>query len=124
MNILTPAPVTVANHRGVTDHHITKRYHINTFKASALVGELPTGVTVKHKYRGLEYRYNVPIKLKHNNYHQVSTMCFWVNRAQHIEASGWVYREEDLKIFMDTFHLIHPIMRKLFNLDQPLMQAA
>lgn len=132
MNILTPTTVTVANHRGVATHHITKRYHIKTFKASSLVGQLPDGVTVKHKYGGIEYRYNIPIKLKHNNYHQVSTMTLWVNKAQHIEASGWVYREKDLKIFMDTFHLIHPIMLKLFDMEktsqlsagQPLLQAA
>jgi len=115
MNILTPAPVTVANHRGVANHHVTKRYNIKTFKASALVAELPIGVTVKHRYNGIEYRYNVPVKNPLHQYSQVSTMTLWVNKAQHIEASGWVYRKEDLELFMDTFHLIHPIMKQLFG---------
>ena len=115
MNILTPVPVTVANHRGVTNHHVTKRYSINTFKASALVGELPMGVTVKHKYSGIEYRYKVQTKDPMNNYSHTSTMCIWTNEPGHIEASGWVHKEEDLKLFMDTFHLIHPIMKQLFS---------
>ena len=115
MNILTPVPVTVANHRGVATHHITQRYKINTFKASALVGQIPLGVSVKHKYSGIEYRYTARTSDPQHNYSRVSTMTLWTNAAGHIESTGWVHKEEDLKLFMDTFHLIHPIMLQLFR---------
>ena len=118
MNILTPLPVFVCNHRGVKNHHITERYMINTYKASTLSGNLPEGVTVCNKYSGIQYRCTLPIKncgWRHN-------ACATIHEFERfIEYSGILENNDMHKDFMETYQLIRPIINQLF--DRELLAA-
>lgn len=114
MNILTPIPVYVAEHRGVKNHRLTNRYGINTYKASLLVGELPEGVCVKKKYSGIEYRYvsrSIPNKM---GWQTQTTATIWVNN-NYIEYGGWLSNQQQHKEFIDTYNLIEPIINELLS---------
>lgn len=114
----TPLPIHIKSHRGIKSNQIVKDNNIPLVKASLRTWELPqNAVTISGGAGVVNYRFTYDVTYsQHNNigWSRYAQIIAFGNDGDTFEYSGVIPSLELHSKFMDTFRMVHPIVKNIF----------